>query len=257
MIVENLPLVGYLVSKVCAGANHLSREDLAQAGSIALIQAVDAFTPERGIPFGAYARERIIGAIKDEMRGNDWAKRAARQSIKSTLAVRETLTAQLGRFPSVDEIAGALGVDRATAAEGLAFAGRTVTSIDASVEEYLPSEAAPTETELLVSERLEYLTAAMEALPERMRAIVSGIYLEDKSVGDIAAELGVTHSAISQQRSEAIRLMRDGMDAYYSDSEAVAPTPLRSTTGSRQTSYLADLSRRIPVGSGMRHAAAI
>ena len=38
MVVQNLPLVGYLVSEVCARATHLSRDDLASAGALALVQ---------------------------------------------------------------------------------------------------------------------------------------------------------------------------------------------------------------------------
>jgi RNA polymerase sigma factor for flagellar operon FliA len=247
MIVENLPLVGYLVSKVCAGATHLSRDDLSQAGSVALIQVVDSWDPERGIPFGAYARERIIGAIKDEMRGNDWAKRATRKTIKTTLAVQETLTSRLGRTPTVSELAGALGVDRATAAEGLSYATRTISSLDGITADILEADIVPAEAELLVTERLTYLRAAVEALPERMRYILTAIYYGDRTVGDIAAELGVTHSAISQQRAEAVRLLRDGLDHYYPDSDGMVLGSHRSAPGARRNSYLVELAARVPV----------
>ena len=112
LVVQNLPLVGYLVSEVWAKATHLSRDDLASAGAVALITSADAFDPTLGIPFGAFARRRIIGAFADEMRSNDWASRGARRRIRETLAVKETLTAALGRTPSVDEIASSLGVDQ-------------------------------------------------------------------------------------------------------------------------------------------------
>ena len=246
MIMANLPLVGYLVSKVIAGATHLSRDDLAQAGSVALIQAVDAYDAARGIPFGAYARERIIGAIKDEMRGNDWAKRAARKTIKTTLAVQELLTAQLGRTPSVDELAGALGVDRATAAEGLSFSTRTISSLDGTAAEFLEADIAPPGADLLVTERLAYLKAGLESLPERMSYILNAIYFDERLVGDVAAELGVTHSAISQQRAEAVRLLRDGLDHYYPDGDGVVLGGRTSAPGSRRTTYLADLAARVP-----------
>jgi RNA polymerase sigma factor for flagellar operon FliA len=245
MVVENLPLVGYLVSKVCAGATHLSRDDLAQAGCLALVQVVDSFDADRGIPFGAYARERIIGAIKDEMRSSDWAKRATRKVIKDTLTVQGLLTAEFGRTPSIDEMAGALGVDRATAAEGLNLATRTLTSLDGTPTDLLASTVALSDSELLVDERLRYLRAAVGALPERMRMIVTAIYLEDVSVGDLALRLGVTHSAISQQRAEAIRLLRDGLEHSYPDDAQVPAAPRVSSPGARQTAYLSDLAARV------------
>lgn len=90
LVVENLPLVGYLVSEVWSRATHLSRDDLASAGSVGLIHAAEAFKPELGVPFGAFARRRILGAFADEMRSSDWASRTIRKRIKETLQVQET-----------------------------------------------------------------------------------------------------------------------------------------------------------------------
>jgi RNA polymerase sigma factor for flagellar operon FliA len=218
LVVENLPLVGYLVSEVWAKATHLSRDDLASAGAVGLITSADAFNPELGIPFGAFARRRIIGAFADEMRSGDWASRGARRRIKETLAVKETLTAALGRTPSVDEIASSLGVDRAEVTAGLTDASRTVTTLDETTADMLIADSALPEESLLSAERLGYLTASIEALPEGMRTIVKQVYFDDRSVKEIAQELGVTHSAVSQQRAEAIRLLRDGLETHYSDS---------------------------------------
>jgi len=219
LVVQNLPLVGYLVSEVWAKASHLSRDDLASAGAVALITSADAFDPALGIPFGAFARRRIVGAFADEMRSNDWASRGARRRIKETLAVKETLTAGLGRTPSVDEIASSLGVDRNEVTAGLTDAARTVSTLDDTTAEFLIADTALPEESLLSAERLHYLAAAVEALPEKMRTIVRQIYLEDRTVMEIADTMGVTHSAVSQQRSEAIRLLRDGLEAHYSDSD--------------------------------------
>ncbi|MGO7983671.1 sigma-70 family RNA polymerase sigma factor, partial [Rhizobium johnstonii] len=77
------------------------------------------------------------------------------------------------------------------------------------------SPVATPEESAIDAERLRYLAAAVEALPERMRMIVRGVYFEDRPVKEIAEELGITHSAVSQQRSEAIRLMRDGLVETY------------------------------------------
>ncbi|GAA4138649.1 sigma-70 family RNA polymerase sigma factor [Leifsonia shinshuensis] len=105
LVVDNLPLVGYLVSDLCSRATHLSRDDLASAGAVALVTAADAYDASTGVPFGAYARTRIVGALADELRAGDWATRSARKRIKATLAVQESLTAALGRTPAVEEIA--------------------------------------------------------------------------------------------------------------------------------------------------------
>lgn len=241
LVVENLPLVGYLVSEVCAKATHLSRDDLASVGAIALITSADSFNAELGVPFGAYARRRIVGAFADEMRSNDWATRTARKRIKETLAVKEALTAALGRSPKVDEIASAMGVDRAAAEDALADASRTVSHLDDAAADSLVSALPSPEGSALSAERMQYLRAAVAALPDKMRYIVEQVYFHDRSVKDLSAELGATHSAISQQRAEAVRLLRDGLGTHYSDTETPAPIESRISPA-RRNAYLASVA---------------
>ena len=243
LVVQNLPLVGYLVSEVWAKATHLSRDDLASAGAVALITSADAFDPTLGIPFGAFARRRIVGSFADEMRSSDWASRGARHRIKETLAVKETLTAALGRTPSIDEIASSLGVDRTEVTAGLTDAARTVTTLDDTTVEFLIADTALPEESLLSSERLDYLAAAVEALPEKMRIIVRQVYFEDRSVKEIADEMGITHSAVSQQRAEAIRLLRDGLETHYSDAYYSDESPVGAGTGYQPVSRIAPAAR--------------
>ncbi|KQQ95554.1 flagellar biosynthesis protein FliA [Leifsonia sp. Leaf325] len=243
LVVENLPLVGYLVSELCGRATHLSRDDLASVGAIALITAAESFDPTLGIPFGAYARRRIVGAFADDMRSADWAPRSARKRIKETLAVQETLTTALGRTPDVDEIANAMGIDRETARAALSDVGRSVTSLDDTVADSLAAEIVSPEESLLMGEELRYLRASVDALPERMRAIIVAVYFEDRTVTEIAAELGITHSAVSQQRSEAIRLLRDGLGTHYSDGDEPHVPVSRVATASR-SAYLARVAEQ-------------
>ncbi|MFC5502369.1 sigma-70 family RNA polymerase sigma factor [Lysinimonas soli] len=256
LVVENLPLVGYLVSEVWGRATHLSRDDLASAGAVALITAADAFDPELGVPFGAYARRRVLGAFADEMRSSDWATRTIRHRIREVLQVKETLTAALGRDTTVDEVASALGVDRATAAEALADASRSISSLDESVGDLLAAEMSSPEDALVTAERAGIVRAAVEALPERMRYIVTEIYFNDRTVKELAEELGSTHSAVSQQRSEGIRLLRDGLETHYADDAAAQQVPNSRIAESRRTAYLARLAQTAGLGIvGVAHRA--
>ncbi len=242
LVVENLPLVGYLVSELCAKATHLSRDDLASVGAIALISSAESFDSTLGVPFGAYARRRISGAFADELRANDWAPRSARKRIKETLAVQETLTGVLKRNPSTREVAAALGVDKATADAALADAARTVAPLDDAMSEVLASRTVSPEIDLLATERIGFVRSAVDVLPEKMRYIIEQIYFEDRSVKELAEELGATHSAISQQRSEAIRLLRDGLETHYADDDAAAYVPQSRISTNRRTAYLATLA---------------
>lgn len=238
MIVEHLPLVGYIVADVRSRATHLDRDDLAAVGSLALVAAADAFDPTLGVPFGAYARTRIAGALADDMRSADWASRGTRKRIRETLATQEALSARLGRSVGVQEIADAMGVDRQTASDAMSDAARIVAPLDETVHDLVAADLPLPGDDLLETEKRRYLRAAVEALPERMRFVVEAVYFGDRSVTDVAAELGITHSAVSQQRSEAMRLLRDGLAAHYGDGGAVAE-PASRTTAARRSAYLA------------------
>jgi RNA polymerase sigma factor for flagellar operon FliA len=242
LVRENLAIVGYLVNDVARRASHVSRDELASAGALGLVLAAETFDPAHGVPFGAFARRRVLGAIADEMRSADWATRSARKRIRETLTVQESLTGALGRAPSADEIAEALGVDRRSALEALAGANHAVAALDEGIADVLATEAATPEEVVLETERTRYVQAAVRSLPERMRYIVEQIYFHDRAVGDLAAELGLTHSAVSQQRSEAVRLMRHGLETQY----ATGPVPrveAQPKLGSaRRAAYLARLA---------------
>jgi RNA polymerase sigma factor for flagellar operon FliA len=75
-----------------------------------------------------------------------------------------------------------------------------------------------------------------------MRYVVQAIYFDDRTVTEIAEELGITHSAVSQQRSEAIRLMREGMATHYAD-DGDPEIIEAKTSQARRSAYLARLAQ--------------
>lgn len=243
LVVTNLPLVGYLVSEIWSRANHLSRDDLASAGALGLISAAENFDPTLGVPFGAFARRRILGAFADEMRAGDWASRTTRTRIKEVLATQETLSSALGRTPSVDEVADALGVDRQTASEAIADSTRSISALDETESDHLAAEIASPEDSLITNERATMVRAAVDALPEKMRYIVTEIYFNDRTVKELADELGSTHSAVSQMRAEGVRLLRDGLETHYADEAKAEPSRESRIAESRRSAYLARLAQ--------------
>src|SRR6266542_2618229 len=103
----------------------------------------------------------------------------------------------------------------------------TVLNYDSIVEqgeELLPTGEAPPEAVLLDRERRAYLVDAVLALPERLRQVVRGYFFEERPMHEIADELGVTESRVSQLRTEALALIRDGLTANM-DPEALPPEP--------------------------------
>lgn len=65
----------------------------------------------------------------------------------------------------------------------------------------------------MANERVGYLHDAVLMLPERLRAVVTRYYFEERPMAEIAAELEVTESRVSQLRAEALTLLKGGLDA--------------------------------------------
>ena len=244
LVVQNLPLVGYLVSDICLRADHLSREDLAQVGAIALIQCAESFDEGMGVPFGAYARRRIKGAFADELRREDWATRGARTRMSELALMQQTLSGALGRQPTTDELASAMGVDRATVDAALLDTARTVTPLTDVIADMVAATSQTPEEVVVSTEHEQFLGAAVAALPEKMRYIVEQVYYGDRSVKELAEELGSSHSAVSQQRSEAMRLLRDGIERHYLATSTVGSPVHARIAAARREDYLAELGTR-------------
>ena len=228
LIEKNLPLVGYQVAELLRRVpSFVQREDLASAGSLALVQAANSYDPKTGVPFHRYAVYRIRGAMLDELRSMDWATRGARQRTKQLEEMTSTLTAAAGRAPTKEELASALGVDVESVESAQQDAARRVVSMDAPAGKEddrtleVPDESPSPEDTLLDDERLVYLRAAVRALPQRLRFVVEQVFFEERPIQDVADELGVTQSRVSQLRSEALTLMREGMNRHL-DPEAAA-----------------------------------
>ncbi|MBC7550771.1 MAG: sigma-70 family RNA polymerase sigma factor [Cellulomonas sp.] len=217
LVTANLPLVGYHVSELLGRVpSYVSRDDLASAGSLALVRAAQAFDVTTGVPFARYAALRIRGALLDELRSMDWVSRGARQRARRVTTTRDELTSQFGRTPSREELAATLGTTVAEVDAARGDADRRILSIeafDSAIADTVSEPSIGPEETLLVNEKLQHLRAAVTSLPERLKYVVEQLFFEDRPVVDLADELGVTQSRISQLRTEALALMKDGMNA--------------------------------------------
>jgi RNA polymerase sigma factor for flagellar operon FliA len=208
---------------------HVRTDELYSAAMLGLAQAARSFDPGRGIAFERHASNRIRGAMLDELRDADWASRSVRSRARRLQRAAEELTARLGRSPTPAQLARELGLEVEAVhrlQEDLHRA--TVLNYDSIVEqggeELLPTAGDPPEAVLLERELHAYLTDAVMALPERLRRVVVASFFEERPMHQIAAELGVTESRVSQLRAEAVALLRDGLNAHL-DPEALPPEP--------------------------------
>ncbi len=246
LVRQHLPLVQYVVSEVSHRVpSHVSRSDLVSAGMLGLAQAARTFDSERGIAFERFASTRIRGALLDELRGRDWASRSVRSRARGLQSTQEELMNRLGRAPTPEEVATALGVPEDTVHKLVDDVHRaTVLNYDSLViegdaESFIASDDDGPEETLLDRERKAYLMDAVGALPERLRRVVTGYFFEERSMQDLASELGVSESRISQLRAEALLLLRDGVNSQL-DPDAVPAEPRpNGRVARRKASYYA------------------
>jgi len=260
LVEEHLPLVRQVLAGVAAHyPRHADREELAQAAALGLVEAACRYDGTRSVPFGRWAAVRIRGAIVDAVRALDFAPRTLRSAARQAEATRARLEADLGRPATTAETAAALHIPEAELA---ALQGRVHASLVLSLDAPLGAthDGEPTtlgasiidEAQLQPVEVLEqrehstYVRDALECLPDRMRDVVRGYFLDGRTSAELAAELGVTESRVSQMRTAALKLMKTGIEAQYADpARAVATSPdVAAQVAQRQGAYAAALAAR-------------
>jgi len=250
IVQEHMPLVGHLVREMLARVpQHVNRDDLLSAGYAALVHAARGFDAERGVPFARFAAARVRGALLDELRGLDWASRSVRQRARRTDSARQELTAELGRTPTVQEVAERLGctvediesadddVHRAVVFSLQGFA-------TAAADDMVTEPSAGPEEMLIRRERLGYLRHAVDALPERLRVVVQDYFFDERPMARIAEDLGVTESRVSQLRAEALGLLRDGLNTHLDPSLAAQNPAKEGCVARRRAAYYEQIAVR-------------
>ena len=254
LVVENMPLVGYHVNAMLGRVpSYVSRSDLVSAGALALVRAARGYDETTGVPFARYASLRIKGALIDELRGMDWVSRGARRRARQVTEVADQLTASLGRAPHRDELASAMGVgveEIDTARSDAEVRVLSIDGFDGSIADTVVSADISPEDSLLANERLTFLRAGVSSLPERLRYDVEELFFHDRPVSELADELGVTQSRISQLRTEALALLKDGMNASLDPALVPAASRPDGVAERRRQAYFAEVAARAAAGAG-------
>lgn len=262
LVRDHLALVDQAVNQLASRLpRHVPKDELMSAAMAGLAQAARSFDHTRETRFDAYASARIRGALLDELRSRDWASRSVRAKARRMLAVSDELTGDLGRAPTTAEVAAKLGVETGAV---VALSGDVHRSVvlnydsviaDSGSECLLPADDQSPDVVLLERERRSYLIDAVAALPVRLRHVVVGYFFQERPMQEIADELGVSPSRISQLRAEAVTMLRDGMTAQL-DPDDVAPTTDESPrVARRKAAYVAavaagsDFKARLTVSS--------
>jgi len=204
--------------------------DLISVGVLGLIDAAGRYRPSMGVPFDAFARRRVQGAMLDALRDLDWAPRSLRRMRRDLDATIARLRHDLAREPNEDEIAQAMSMSPAEYAKTLdqvrTLELGAIRQLDATGEDGAPllelcmdTDEGP-DVQLERTELRQLLAKALLELPERERQILALYYEEEMTMAEIGEVIGVCESRVSQLRSLALSRLRASMRASLA-----TPTP--------------------------------
>jgi RNA polymerase sigma-B factor len=197
-------------------------EDLVQVGTIGLLKAIDRFDLGREVEFSTYATPTVVGELKRHFRDKGWAVRVPRRLQELHLELSKTVSRlgqELGRSPTVAEIAEAASISEETVLEGLEIAqAYNFTSLDAPID---GDDAGSTsfadqlggEDEHL--ENLEYrasLAPEMAKLPERERRILYLRFFRGMTQSEIADRLGISQMHVSRLLTRTLVRLRQALE---------------------------------------------
>ena len=198
-------------------------EDVVNEGVIALMDAIESYSADRGAKFETYASIKIRGAIIDFLRKQDWIPRNVRKFAKALDKANSMLYNLNGRAPTNSELAEKMGMDEEKMLKMMAECSCTITL---SFEELLyednidePSiKDSGLDRELLHSEMRKVVADAVNELGEKERQVITLYYYKNLKYSDIAKALGVSEGRVCQIHSKATLALKAKLGGYVKGS---------------------------------------
>jgi len=230
LMLQYMWLVKYVVHQTSLPMNSiLNDEDFVNIGMIGLHEAIDRFEYQRGVKFESYAILRIKGIIQDELRKLDWLSRTVRKKAHEFLQAKDSLSSEVGREVSPEEIMHKLNVSPEKYQSYLqaAAAAKSSLSITESSQVYInddeeevdilneiPDEEDNYLTRVEHTERLDFLTNYLTELNEKKRLVMSLYYYENLTFKEIGSVINVSESRICQIHTQVLKDLRDRLKKY-------------------------------------------
>lgn len=248
LMVELIPLVKRIAFKMREHLpSHVDVDDLIGNGMLGLVDAVAKFDAGKQVKLASYARHRVRGGILDGLRSIDPASRDLRRKNKRIQNLYGDLEAKLGRGVTDEEIARALGLSLAKWHNAL----HEIQSVGLNLGERLisagpTSKRPPMDAALLARddadpfdlcyrrEQQEILSRALSHLRERDRQIMTLYYQQDLTMKQIAEQLNLDESRISQLHSAALARLKASINSILHPQPAnklPTPAPLPKALG--------------------------
>ena len=219
LVERYMPLVRSLASRY-AGRGE-PQEDLVQVGSIGLLLAIQRFDTERQVQFTTYAVPTIVGEIQRHFRDRAWALHVPRRlkelSVRLTRTI-EAKTAELGRAPTIAELAEATGAAEDEVVEALqtseAYSTRSLSQpLGRETDDETMQDVLGIDDQGFSEVEDSYLVeAGLSALDERERRIVELRFFEGLTQSEIAARVGISQMHVSRLLRRALHLMRGRLE---------------------------------------------
>jgi len=214
-----MPMVRFIVyRKVREVPAQCDVEDFLSCGLEALIHSIDRYDPDKGATLEQYAWTRVHGAVLDELRRHDWAPRSLRRDERTINSARESFMAMNERPPERDELAASVGMSPAELTSrldqvALAEVGslnRVVRSDEtATIERIDTIESSDTSSDPILSaerhEAKQRFRKAFARLSRQEREVAVLLYVEEWTLREIGARLGVSESRVSQIHTQLRR----------------------------------------------------
>jgi RNA polymerase sigma-B factor len=197
-------------------------EDLTQVGTIGLLKAIERFDLDREVEFSTYATPTIVGELKRHFRDKGWAVRVPRRLQELHLELTKIvgdLGQELGRSPTVSEIAKVAGTTDEAVLEGLEIAqAYNFTSLDAPMDSRDGGSTSFAEHLGAEDEHLEHLeyraslAPEMAKLPERERNILYLRFFKGMTQSEIADRLGISQMHVSRLLNRTLMQLREALE---------------------------------------------
>lgn len=217
LISGNLRLVLSVVQKFVNRGENL--DDLFQVGCIGLMKAIDHFNPELDVRFSTYGVPMIVGEIRRFLRDNNAIRvsRSMRDTAYRAMQTKETFIHEMGREPTIEEIADRMECKREEVVLALESVVDPVSLYEPVYSDggdtiYVMDQVGDTQDDRDWLQEIS-LRDAIRNLGEREKKILTLRFLSGRTQTEVAKEIGISQAQVSRLEKGALERIKGQLHA--------------------------------------------